>query len=162
MEITQQRSRFGRTNIFYWSCVLGVHLKTMWNKKRYCWQFQNDVRIANFRGWSRETPSPSKSSYFFIFLWYGGSCKEMCGTTLWVGKQDDSTTLKVSTSCIDDHHFKEEDRTSVGEMSQVCSQIVLKCPYLARIGRPDILWSVNKLARAITSCSCYALQNSEK
>ena len=35
-------------------------------------------------------------------------------------------------------------------MSNTCSQIVLKCLYLARIGRPDILWSVNKLARAIT------------
>ena len=35
-------------------------------------------------------------------------------------------------------------------MSQVCSQIVLKCLYLARIGRPEILWSVNKLARPIT------------
>ena len=31
-----------------------------------------------------------------------------------------------------------------------CSQIVLKCLYLARIGRLDILWSVNKLARSIT------------
>ena len=39
---------------------------------------------------------------------------------------------------------------SVGELSQVCSQIVLKCLYLARIGRHDILWSVNKLARSIT------------
>ena len=28
--------------------------------------------------------------------------------------------------------------------------IFLKCLYLARIGRPGILWSVNKLARAIT------------
>ena len=35
-------------------------------------------------------------------------------------------------------------------MSHVCSQIILKCLYLARIGRPDILWSVNKLARSIT------------
>ena len=26
----------------------------------------------------------------------------------------------------------------------------MKCLYLARIGRPDILWSVNKLARSIT------------
>ena len=57
---------------------------------------------------------------------------------------------KVSTPCIDDHHFKEEEMKSVGELSQVCSQIVLKCLYLARIGRPDILWSVNKLARSIT------------
>ena len=29
-------------------------------------------------------------------------------------------------------------------------KFVLKCLYLARIGRPDILWSVNKLARSIT------------
>ena len=57
---------------------------------------------------------------------------------------------KVSTPCIDDHHSKEEEMKSVGELSQVCSQIVLKCLYLARIGRPDILWSVNKLARSIT------------
>ena len=46
---------------------------------------------------------------------------------------------KVSTLCIDDHHFKEEELKSVGELSQVCSQIVQKCLYLARIGRPDIL-----------------------
>ena len=57
---------------------------------------------------------------------------------------------KVSTPCIDDHYFKEEDMKSVREFSQVCSQIVLKSLYLARIGRPDILWSVNELARSIT------------
>ena len=38
----------------------------------------------------------------------------------------------------------------MGELSKVCSQIVLKFLYLARIGRPDILWSFNKLARAVT------------
>ena len=34
---------------------------------------------------------------------------------------------KVSTPCIDDHHFKEEELKSVEELSKVCSQIVLKC-----------------------------------
>ena len=34
---------------------------------------------------------------------------------------------KVSTPCIDDHHFKEEGLKSVGELSKVCSEIVLKC-----------------------------------
>ena len=58
---------------------------------------------------------------------------------------------KVSTPCIDDHHFKEEELKSMGELSTVCSQIVVKCLYLARIGRPDILWSVNKLARSVTN-----------
>ena len=57
---------------------------------------------------------------------------------------------KVSTPCIDDHHFKEEELKSVGELSKVCSQTVLKCLCLARIGRPDVPWSVNKLARSIT------------
>ena len=57
---------------------------------------------------------------------------------------------KVSTPCIDDHHFKEEELKSVGELSKVSSQIVLKCLYLASIGRPDILRSVNKLTRSIT------------
>ena len=45
---------------------------------------------------------------------------------------------------------KKKKRNLLRELSQVCSQIVLKCLYLARIGRPDILWSVNKLARSIT------------
>ena len=51
---------------------------------------------------------------------------------------------------MDDLEFKEEENESVGELSTVCSQIVLKYLYLARIGRPDILWSENNLARAVT------------
>ena len=34
--------------------------------------------------------------------------------------------------------------------SVVCSQMFLKCLYIARIGRLDILWLVNKLARSVT------------
>ena len=57
---------------------------------------------------------------------------------------------KVSHPCLDDHQFKKEEFESVGDLSEVCSQIVLKCLYLARNGRPDILWSVNNFARAVT------------
>ena len=32
--------------------------------------------------------------------------------------------FKVSTPCIDDHHFKKEELKSVGELSKVCSPIV--------------------------------------
>ena len=45
---------------------------------------------------------------------------------------------KVSSPCLDYHQFKKEELESVGESSKVCSQIVLTCLYLARIGRPDI------------------------
>ena len=66
VEISQQRSRLGRTNIFPGSCVLGMHSTTMPNKQRYCGQLQNHVRIANFRGGSREITIPSKSSCFLV------------------------------------------------------------------------------------------------
>ena len=42
---------------------------------------------------------------------------------------------KVSCPCLDDHKFKQEELESVGELSQVCLHIVLKCLYLARMGR---------------------------
>ena len=61
--------------------------------------------------------------------------------------------LRVATLCLDDHDIKGEKLTSVGELSEVCSKIVLICLYLASIGRPDILWSVNILARAVTRCT---------
>ena len=52
---------------------------------------------------------------------------------------------KASSLCLDDHHFKEEELKSVGELPQVCSKIVSQCLYMARIGRFDILRSVNKI-----------------
>ena len=57
---------------------------------------------------------------------------------------------KVSTRCIDDHQFKKEELEMVREFPKVCSPIALKRFYLERIGRPDILCSVNILARAVT------------
>ena len=57
---------------------------------------------------------------------------------------------KVSALCLEDHNFKKEELETVGELSKVCSQIFVTCLYLARIGRLDILLSVDKLARAVT------------
>ena len=94
VEITQHRSRVGRTNIFPWTCIFGMYSKTMWNKQRYCGQLQNHVWIANFSGWKRRASILWESEYLFVVLWYGGSRKEMCGAILWVTKQDDSTTLQ--------------------------------------------------------------------
>ena len=88
-----------------------------------------------------------------ISSWYydmAGHAKKCVERYCELANKTTQQLYKVSTPCIDDHHFKEEEMKSMGELSRVCSQIVLKCLYLARIGRPDILWSVNKLARSIT------------
>ena len=42
----------------------------------------------------------------------------------------------VSKPGLDNHNFKKEELETVGELSDVCSQIILKCFHLARIGRP--------------------------
>ena len=76
-------------------------------------------------------------------------------------KRRNNQMYKVATPSMDDHQFEEEEEEeeeenqSVGDSSTVCSHVVLKCLYLARIGRPDILWSVNKLARAVTKWTKY-------
>ena len=69
--------------------------------QRQC-QISKDI-VDNYRtmfesrisaGAIEEITMLGKSSYFFMVLWYGRSCQEMCGTILWIGKQDDSTTLQ--------------------------------------------------------------------
>ena len=122
----------------------------MRNKKRYCGQLQNHVRIANFRGEAEKLPFPQNlriSSWSYDMAGHAKKCVERYCE---LANKTTQQLYKVSTPCIDDHHFKEEEMKSVGELSQVCSQIVLKCFYWARIRRLDILWSVNKLARSIT------------
>ena len=63
----------------------------------------------------------------------------------WQTRRLNNSTKYLLHACIDDHHFKEEEMKPFGELSHVCSKIVLKYLYLARIGRLDILRSVNNL-----------------
>ena len=58
-----------------------------------------------------------------------------------------STPLNIYPMLITFHQTKH---ILVPVLCCICSQIVLKCWNLARIGRPDILWSVNNLARSIS------------
>ena len=67
-----------------------------------------------------------------------GHAKKCVGRHCELTNKTTQQFYKVATPCIDDHQFKEEMR-SVGELSKVCSQIVLKCLFSARIGRSDIL-----------------------
>ena len=57
---------------------------------------------------------------------------------------------KLSTPCIDNHYFKEEELKSVGDLSKVCSQMFLKCVSWHEL-EDDVLCSVNKRARSIVS-----------
>ena len=51
---------------------------------------------------------------------------------------------------MEDHQLSPEDFVTKGKLSAECARIVLKALFLARMNRPDILWSVNTLAREVT------------
>ena len=96
--------------------------------------------MTNFR--AERTEKLPYSENFRISSWsydVEGHAKKCVERYCELAKKTTQQLYKVSTPCIEDHHFKEEEMKSVGEFSQVCSQIVLKCLYLARIGRLDIL-----------------------
>ena len=77
------------------------------------------------------------------------------GPTTWIdternaANKDMEQLYKVSTPSFEEPQFKKEEQETVEGLSKVCSHIFLKCLYLVRIGRPDILRSVSKLARAV-------------
>ena len=100
---------------------------------------------AKLPGW--EKPHAKTVAWSYFVEGHAQQCVERCCE---LAKKQVEQLYKVSSPCLDDHQFKQEELESVGELSQVCSQIVLKCLYWARIGRPDFLWSVSKLARRVT------------
>ena len=57
---------------------------------------------------------------------------------------------KVATPCLEDNLIAPEDFLAKGHLSPVASKCVLKALYLARLSRPDLLWTVNALAREVT------------
>ena len=59
-----------------------------------------------------------------VVLRHGRTCSKMRWAILRAGKQKSGATYKVSSPCLDDHQFEQEELESVGELSQVCSQIV--------------------------------------
>ena len=78
--------------------------------------FPQNLRISS---WSSDMESHAKK------------CVERCCE---LAQKTTQQLYRISTPCIDDYHLIKEEMKSVGELSQVCSQIVLKCSYLARIG----------------------------
>ena len=50
---------------------------------------------------------------------------------------------------MDDHQMLDEDFQVTGKLSPIAARIVLKCLYLARHNRPDIIWTVNHLSRNV-------------
>ena len=120
---------------FFHQVYFGLLTTRMQNKQRYCWQIQRFAWIQDI------------SWRFGPMTWKVMQRKCVERYCELASRSTQQFFQSRKNPCIDNHQFKEEEMGSVGELSKVCSKV--KCLYLARVGRLDILWSVNKLARAI-------------
>ena len=100
-----------------------MYSKTMWNKQRYCWQLQDHVWIQNFRRSNWKITMIGNLS-ISVVLWHGRSCQEMCGTILWVGKQDDSATLQSIYSM---HRWPSLQRGRIEIRGRIVKSVLSNC-----------------------------------
>ena len=123
VESTQQRSWFGSTNIFPRSCISGMYSKTMWNEQRYCGQYRTMFESRISAGGLEKLPFPHNlriSSWSYDMEGHSKKCVERYCE---LANKTTQQLYKVSTPCIDDHHFKE--------WIEICRRIVKK--YLLKL-----------------------------
>ena len=105
----------------------------------FCW---SNWKIA------REGKTSRKNSRVGLMTWKDMLKNALRDVANWRTKKD-RTVIQSLKSLLGWSPFQER-RTWISWRTITSMLIFLKCLYLARIGRPDILWSVNKLARAVT------------
>ena len=127
---TQRQCQTSKDNVDNYRTMFESRISAVWTEKL---RYSENFRISS---WSFDVEGHAKN------------CVERYCE---LANKTTQQLYKVSTPCIDDHHLKEEETKSVGELSQVHAlKLFWNASSLARIGRPDILWSVNKIARSIT------------
>ena len=71
-----------------------------------------------------------KSVYLFVVLRYGRSCQEMCGTILWVGNQDNSTTLQSVNSM----HWRPSFQRKIEIRGRLVKSMLSNCSEMLKLG----------------------------
>ena len=127
-----------------------VALKENVRYARILWIITQVCSNQGFLPGQQKNCQKQKPRDIFMVLWHGRSCEEMCGKVLRTCEKNDWAIIRSRNAMHRWSSIQKKKMEQVENYQQVCAQIALKFLYLARIGRLDILWSVNKLARAIT------------
>ena len=100
-------------------------------------------------------PAPTTKNkvkaYQYVMKGHAEQCVEKY---LELSKKTIDSIKQVATPCIDDHQLSPEGMITKGALASVAACIVLKVLYLARVARPDLLWSVDVFAREGYSLDC--------
>ena len=79
-----------------------------------------------------------------------GHVKSVCERYCKLSGVPTAQLRNVATPNLDDHSFIETDFTATGALSAERAKIVLMALWPARMARPELLWTVNRLAREVT------------
>ena len=150
LENSHGRRWLWRTNIIFDHVYLGCTQRECQISKDIVTNYRDMFEFRISAGAKEKLPTRASGKHDAETIFFGPMTWKVTQRTVWndVANLQNKTTqhfFKVATPFMDDHQFNEEENESAGELSSVCSQMVLKCLYLARIGRPEILWSVKSL-----------------
>ena len=140
-----------RTHIISWSRVLGMHsagMQTEWNKY---WAVYKAVRITYFCWEQQKITGMGKTSSTnsSVVLRHGRTCSKMRWTILWTGKQESGATVQSFKPLFGWWSVQTRGtRISCRNITSLLTQFLRMLVLGTR--PPDILWSVNKLARSVT------------
>ena len=104
-------------------------------------------RNADPKGALQQDSNPEIQAYYYSMAGHAEKCVERYCELAHCSPEQ---LPIVSTPGIDDHLIHVDKFETKGVLSPVCSRIVLKVHFFARIARPDLLASVNTLAREVT------------
>ena len=111
----------------WWTSVIWKMLNWRRNTRRYCTQWQNHVWIQNFRRSNGKLPSSEKLNISTWSCGMKGHVKKCVERYCTLAHKTIQQLYKVSTPCLDDHQFKEEELKSFWGLSNVmlsrCSEM---------------------------------------
>ena len=148
-----ERCWFRRTDIILWPCLFGLYSTRMSNKQGYSRQLPKYVRIQDFCWSWGKTISFREIGCEYFSSW---SCDmEVMQRSAW--KDVANWHTKQLNSCTKSQHhalttitLKKKKWDLLENCMKFAHRLFWNVYILACIGRLDILWSINKLVRAVT------------
>ena len=150
----------GEPTSFSWPCLFGLYSTRMSNKQGYCRTITEICSNPRFLPELRKTYQFPRNRMRIFSSWsydMEGHAKKCVERYCELAKRNNSTVYtKSQRHALMTHHFKEEE---MGTSWIIVNSLLTNCFWnvyiLARIGRPDILWSVNK------TCPCSSKMDSK-
>ena len=156
VEEDDEKCGYWRTHIISWPWKLGMYsawMQTDWNNHWTKWE---DVWITYFC-WSnieiiakREKPHAQTAAWSHDME---GHAQKYVERHCDLANKKSGATVQSFKSLFGSSSIQAGGTRITWRIVRSLLTFFLTCLDLARIGRPDILWSVNKLARSVTKCA---------